>query len=113
MKWRFLPKIALVRLSWRIVRATKDFPTPIDPYRAMDATWSVRPRISFIISLGKQFVGARGRAGGGRDSKGVLGASFSVLVALSRIEIFVGVLVLELLGGAPSSVSSTTTAQKV
>ena len=113
VKWRFLPKIASVRLSWRIVRATKDFPTPIDPYRAVDATWSVRSRISFTISLGKQFVGARGRAGGGRSSEGDLGVSFSVLVELSRIKILVVVLVLVPSGGASLSDSDVPTAQKV
>ena len=103
--------MASVRLSWRIVRATKDFPTPIDPYRAVDATCSVRSRISFTISRGKQFVGARGRAGGGRSSKGGLGASVAVSGVLLRIRKLVGVLVLEPLGGASSS--DITTTQKV
>jgi len=103
VKWRFLPKMASVRLSWRIVRATKDFPTPIDPYRAVDATWSVRSRISFTIFLGKKFVGARG------SSDDDLGASVAVFVVLLRIKISVGVSLFEPLCGASSSVSDIMT----
>ena len=46
-------------------RATKDFPTPIGPKMATDATWFVRSNTSFTIpSREKKFVGVCGGIGG-------------------------------------------------